>query len=129
MSGPLTHIGTYLIKDGKLEETKKRLQELVDMVETNEPRLIAFTVYLDEQGRQVSIVQVHPDSASMEYHLQVVSHHINGAYDYLERTESEQIYGAPSDTLRQKLRKFAQPGIPLRFMPIIEAGFTRTSVR
>jgi quinol monooxygenase YgiN len=129
MSAPLTHIGTYLIKDGKLDETKKRLQELVDLVETNEPRLIAFNVYFDEQGTQVSIIQVHPDSASMEFHLQVVSEHINSAYDYLERTENEEIYGTPSDTLREKLRTLAQPGIPQRFMPITEAGFTRASVR
>jgi hypothetical protein len=129
MSGSLTHIGTYLIKDGQLEETRKRLQELVDLVETNEPRLIAFNVYLDEQGTKASIVQVHPDSASMEFHLEVVSDHISSAYDYLERTENEEIYGTPSDTLREKLRTLAQPGIPQRLMPINEAGFTRASVR
>ena len=41
---------------------------LVDLVETNEPRLMAFNVYLDEQGGKISVVQVHPDLDRMEFH-------------------------------------------------------------
>jgi hypothetical protein len=50
---PLIHIGTYTIKSGKLEECKQRPGELVDLVETNEPRLIAFHIYLGEQGSMI----------------------------------------------------------------------------
>jgi hypothetical protein len=129
MSGPLIYIGKYTIKSGKLEECKQRLGELVDLVETNEPRLIAFHIYLDEQGSKISVVQVHPDSDSMEFHLKVVSEHLTGAFEYLETTESEQLYGAPSDTLAEMLRAYAEPGVPVKFMPVHEIGFTRASVR
>jgi quinol monooxygenase YgiN len=129
MSGPFTFIGTYSIKSGKLEETKKHLQELVDVVETNEPRLIAFNIYLDEQGSKVSIVQVHPDADSMEFHMKLVAEHIRGAFEYLEKTESQQIYGTPSDTLTEMLREFAEPGVPVTLAPIHEVGFTRTDAR
>jgi predicted metallo-beta-lactamase superfamily hydrolase len=128
MSGPLIYIGTYSIKGGKLEECKQRLGELVDLVETNEPRLIAFHIYLDEQGSKISVVQVHPDSDSMEFHLKVVSEHLTGAFEYLETTESECLYGAPSDTLAEMLRAYAEPGVPVTFMPVHEIGFTRASV-
>ena len=129
MSGPFTFIGTNGIKSGKLEETKKHLQELVDVVETNEPRLIAFNIYLDEQGGKVSIVQVHPDADSMEFHMKLVAEHIRDAFEYLEGTESHQVYGTPSDTVIEKIRGFVEPGVPMTFMPIHEVGFTRTDAR
>jgi hypothetical protein len=129
MSQPFIFIGTYTIKNGRLEECKQRLGELVDLVETNEPRLIAFHIYLDERGSRISVVQVHPDSDSMEFHLKVVSEHLTGAFEYLETTESEQLYGAPSATLAEMLRAYAEPGVPVTFMPVHEVGFTRASVR
>jgi hypothetical protein len=129
MSGPLVYIGTYTIKNGRLEECKQRLGELVDLVETNEPRLIAFHIYLDQQGSKISVVQVHPDSDSMEFHLKVVSEHLTGAFEYLETTQSEQLYGAPSETLAEMLQAYAEPGVPVTFMPVHEVGFTRASVR
>ena len=64
MSGPPIYIGTYTIKSGKLEECRQGLGELVDRVETNEPRLIAFHIYLGEQGGKISVVQVHRAPAS-----------------------------------------------------------------
>ena len=127
MSQPFIFVGTHKIKEGKLEEFKKHLQELVEVVETNEPRLIAFNLYLDEEGSKLTGVQVHPDAASMEFHLKVVGEHIRGAYDYLEETESIDVFGKPTDALLGMLRQAAPPGTPLRVMPIHEAGFTRTN--
>jgi len=129
MSGPFIYIGTWTIKSGKLEETKKFLEEHVDIIETNEPRLIAFNVYFDEKGNKASVVQVHPDAASMEFHMQVIAEHLTGAFEFLEATESEQYYGMPSDTLLEILAKYAEPGVPVTSMPVHEAGFTRASVR
>jgi quinol monooxygenase YgiN len=129
MTQPFIFVATHTIKDGKLEEYKKLLQELVEVVETNEPRLIAFNIYLDEEGSKVSGVQVHPDAASMEFHMKVAGEHIRGSYDYLEKTESIEVFGEPSDTLLGMLRQAAPPGTPLRIMPLHEAGFTRTNAR
>jgi quinol monooxygenase YgiN len=129
MSQPFIFVGTHKIKEGKLEEFKKHLQELVEVVETNEPRLIAFNLYLDEEGGKLSGVQVHPDAASMEFHLKVVGEHIRDAYDYLEETESIEVFGQPTDAVLGMLRDAAPPGTPLRVMPIHEAGFTRTTAR
>jgi CHASE2 domain-containing sensor protein len=69
MAEPFIHVGTYMIQRGKTEEARKRIAELVDFVETNEPRMIAFNVYFDEEGSKLTVVQVHPDSASMEFHF------------------------------------------------------------
>lgn len=129
MPGPFIYIGTYTIKSGKLEETKKALGELVELVEANEPRLIGFNVYLDEQGTKASLVQVHPDADSMEFHMKVISEHLTSCFDYLEAAVSEQVYGAPTASLSSMLEEWAEPGVPVTNMPAHEAGFTRTTAR
>jgi quinol monooxygenase YgiN len=126
MSGPVINVFTYTIKPGKQEEARKRIAELVDFVETNEPRMIAFHAYLDQDGKSLSIVQVHPDSASMEFHMQVNAKHFATAFDWLDTSIGGQLFGPISDALAAELAKWDE-----RFphVPFHEAGFTRTTVR
>jgi quinol monooxygenase YgiN len=126
MSGPLIYLGTYTIKPGKQEEARKRCAELVDFVETNVPRMIAFHLYLDEEGNTLSIVQVHPDSASMEYHMQVNAKHFATAFDWLDASISQQYFGPISEALAAELAKWDEA---YTHLPVHEAGFTRTSIR
>jgi hypothetical protein len=42
MAVPVIYDFTMTIRPGKLEEARKHIAELVDFVETNEPRKIAF---------------------------------------------------------------------------------------
>ena len=129
MSGAFIYVGTSTIKAGRLEEARKNLAELVDFVETNEPRMIAFHAFLDEEGRKLTIVQVHPDSASMEFHMQVNAKHFATAFDFLEAVVSDQYYGAISDALATELAKWDEPAVAVTRMPVHEGGFTRTNVR
>ena len=103
------HVFTYTIKPGKQEEARERLAELVDFVETNEPRLIAFHTYLNEEGNTVSIVQVHPDSASMEFHMQVNARHFATAFDWLDTSMSQQLSGPISEALAAEVAKWDEP--------------------
>jgi len=73
MSGPFIFIATNRLKPGKLDEEKARVPSLVDFVEANEPRLIAFNEYANEDGTEVAVVQVHPDADSMAFHMEVVA--------------------------------------------------------
>ena len=126
MSAPLINVLTYTIKPGKQEEARKRIAELVDFVETNEPRMIAFHAYLGQDGKRLSIVQVHPDSASMEFHMQVNAKHFATAFDWLDTSIGGQLFGPISDALAAELAKWDEP---LPHVPFHEAGFTRTTVR
>ena len=128
MSQPFIYIATHKIKDGKWEEYRKVLQELVEVVEVNEPRLIAFNVYFDEENNAVTGVQVHPDAESMQFHMRVVSEQIRTAYeDYIESTESIQICGELPETLLEGMRRAAPPKTPIKVAPIHEVGFTRSN--
>jgi hypothetical protein len=129
MTGPFIYIGTNSIKPGQLDVARKRLAELVDFVETNEPRMIAFHCYLDEEGSTLTVVQLHPDSASMEFHMEVNAKHFATAFEFLDSPISEQFYGSISESLAAELAKWDEPGVEVRRLPVHQAGFTRSNVR
>jgi hypothetical protein len=69
--GPLVYVDTAAIRDGALAELKPALEELVGFIEANEPQLIAYNVYLSDDGSRMTVVHLHRDSASLEYHMDV----------------------------------------------------------
>lgn len=129
MSATFVYIGTYSVKPGMAEMARKRCGELVDFVETNHPRMIAFHIYLDAAGEKLTVVQVHPDAASMELHMQINAKHFATAFDYLDNTVSEQFYGEVSESMAAELAKWDDPDVPVTRMPVHEAGFTRSHIR
>ena len=127
MSEPFIFIGTHTIGEGKLEDFKKSCRELVEVVEASEPRLIAFNVYVSEDGAEATIVQVHPDPDSMLFHMQVAREHIGEAYrSVLEETERIDVYGDPSDAVMETIRQLAGSGVPLSIKAHHLGGFTRS---
>src|ERR1700731_3026510 len=113
MSGPFIFIATNRLKPGKLDDERKRVAELCDFIEANEPRLIAFNEYASEDGTEVGVVQVHRDAESMEFHMDVVAERAARAYaETLEATTSIQVYGAPSDAVLEMLSRQAGAGAP-----------------
>jgi hypothetical protein len=129
MTGPFIYIGTYDIKPDRLDVARKRIAELIDFVETNEPQMIAFHCFLDEEGSKFTVVQLHPDSASMEFHMQVNAKHFATSFEFLDTQFTEQFYGTISDSLAAELAKWDEPGVQVIRMPVHEGGFTRTNVR
>ena len=129
MADPFMYVGTWTIKPGKFEEAKKWLAEHADFIEKNEPRLIAFHVYFDEEGKTASVVQVHPDSSSMEFHMQLIAEHMGRAFEVIDTILSEQYYGAMSDELSKTLAQYETPEVTVIKRPQHIAGFTRATVR
>lgn len=128
MSEPFIFIGTHKLQEGKLQEFQKSFADLVSVVEANEPQMIAFNGYANEDGTEVAVVQVHPDAASMMLHMQVVQQHITQAYaNLLEETASIQVFGKLSDTAREMMQHLAGSGVPLSVKPAPLGGFTRSA--
>jgi hypothetical protein len=128
MSGPFIFIATNKLKEGKLEDERARVPGLSDFIEANEPRLIAFHEYADENGSEVAVVQVHPDADSMEFHMEVVRERAAQAYgETLEATTGIQVLGPPGAAVLSMLRQQAGAGIPLSSKPNYLGGFTRVT--
>ena len=69
---------------------------------------------------------MHPDAASMEFHIGVVAERAARAYaETLEATTSIQVYGAPSKAVSEMLRRQAGAGVPMTVKRHHLGGFTR----
>jgi hypothetical protein len=126
VSGPFIFIATNRLKPGKLDAERNRVPGLVDFVEANEPRLLAFNEYVNEEGTEVGVVQIHPDADSMRFHMGVVAERAAAAYaETVEATTSIQVFGIPSNAVLEMLERQAGDGVPLSVKPLHLGGFTR----
>jgi hypothetical protein len=71
VSDAIVYIDRSEIQPGKAEQVRATMNELVAFAEANEPQLLAYSFFLSEGGTQMSVVAVHPDSASMEFRMEV----------------------------------------------------------
>jgi quinol monooxygenase YgiN len=107
MSEPIVYIDSSEIREGKLEELKAAVRELVEFVHANEPRLLSYNFYFNEGGTRMTVVAVHPDSASMEFHMKVAGPAFRGFTEFIDLSTIE-VYGKLSDVLLTQLRQKAQ---------------------
>ena len=127
MAGPFIFIATNRLKSGKLEAERQRVPGLVEFIEANEPRLIAFNEYANDEGTEVAVVQVHPDTDSFEFHMGVVRERATRAYDEtLDATTSIQVFGAPTATILEMLRRSAGAGVQYTVKQHHLGGFMRS---
>jgi hypothetical protein len=116
------------VREGALEELKSGMKELVDFVEAKEPRLLAYNVYFSDDGGRMTVVHVHPDSASLEYHMEVAGP-VFRQFVELVTLSSIHIYGEPSEKLlkqsHEKARLLGRGGVTV---DALHAGFTRFAV-
>jgi hypothetical protein len=126
MAAPFIFIGTYTIKEGKFDEFKRYWPQFVEFVEQSEPQLVAFNAYVDQDGRQVGIVQVHPDVASMEFHMKLIREHVEASAEFLADTVGTQIYGEITDSADEMMRQLGWLGeLDVKSRSI--GGFTRSA--
>jgi quinol monooxygenase YgiN len=129
MSDAIVYVDTSDVRDGALEELKAAMKELVDFVEANEPRLIAYNVYFSDDGTRMTVVHVHPDSASLEYHMEVAGPAFRRFVE-LVTLSSIHIYGEPSEKLlKQSHEKARLLGRGAVVVDAPQAGFSRFAVR
>ena len=123
----ILYVDTSEVRDGALEELKQAIKGLVDFVEAKEPRLIAYNVYFSDDGTRMTVVSLHPDSASLEYHMEVAGP-LFRRFVELVTLSSIHIYGEPSDkVLQQSHEKARLLGRGIVVVEPLHAGFTRVA--
>lgn len=128
MSTPLVYVDTSEVREGALDELKGAIEELAEFVDANEPQLIAYNVYFSDDGAQMTVVQVHADSASLDYHLEVAGPAF-GRFADLLTLSSIHIYGEPSDKALRQLQDKAELLGGKVTVQGLHAGFTRLGTR
>lgn len=123
MTDPIIYVGTHRIKEGALEVARDGSVQMGEYLEANHPRMIHFGIYIDDEAHEMTVIQVHPDQASMLQHLEIARDKIAQAYGFLEGTEKIEIYGSPDGELVDLIGQMAM-GAPVRFNQAA-AGFSR----
>ena len=125
MSQPFIFVTTFKVREGKAGDFEAYAQEVVDFVESKEPRLIAFNLYLNDDGTEGAIVHVHPDGDSMEFHMGVIRDHMQRSGEFIESDITVQLFGPLADSTLETISRFSD--VPVTAMRREIGGFTRSA--
>lgn len=129
MADPIVSVDTSEILDGKHEELRAAVSDLAAFVEANEVDPLSYQVYFSEDGRRMTVVQVHPDAASMERHMEVAGPLFARFADLLT-LRTVDVYGNPSEEVLTRLRRKAELlGTATVSVHDLQAGFARFAAR
>ena len=68
---PIVYIDRSEVHEGCLDELKEGIRALVTFVDAHQPQMTMYAIYLDERAHRMTVVSVHPDSASLERHIEL----------------------------------------------------------
>ncbi len=133
MTQPVIYVATFKIKERKFEEYQRFYAENLRVVEENNPRLIALHTFANEDGTEITNIQVHPDTAAMDYHMEVLAEKmgllaedLTQVFQFLEPVSVE-VYGIPGDRAMEMDKPLVEAGVPFTLKPRHVGGFTRSS--
>ena len=105
-SGLIVYIDRSDVAEDRKQDLKAGIRRLVDVIQSREPQLISYALHLDDEAAVMTVVAVHPDSASLELHLEIGSTEFHKLADMITLRQIE-VYGSPSDKARAMLQEKA----------------------
>ena len=127
-SEPIVYIDHSHIRGDSIDQLKAGVQRLVEFIDAHESRLITYGFYIDEEAARMTVVAVHPDSESLERHMEIGGGEFRKLAHLVTLTAIE-CYGRPSeralDQLRQKAAALGDAGAVVSVERF--AGFTHVA--
>lgn len=105
-SEPIVYIDHSHIRGDRIDVLKAGVQRLVEFIDAREPQLISYGFYIDEDAARMTVVAVHPDSESLERHMEIGSAEFRKLAHLVTLTAIE-CYGRPSERALEQLREKA----------------------
>ena len=122
---PILYIDVSAIRPGSLETVRALTADLVAFVQAKEPQLIAYDFFFDESETTMTCVALHPDSASMELHMEVGWEKFRSFSPHIEQ-RSIDVYGEASSSVIERLHgKIEMLGSGSVCVHRLQAGFLR----
>ena len=104
---PIVYLDVSEIRDDCLEDLKEAIRRLVDTIEPHEPQLLTYGFHLNEPERVMTVTAVHPDSASLERHMDVGRNEFRKVGEFITLKHIH-VYGPISERAREMLRQKAR---------------------
>jgi hypothetical protein len=125
MPPPIVYVDTSAIREGKHQELEVAMKDLAAFVEGSMTRVISYGFFLNEDRTQMTVVAVHSDSESLEFHMDTGAAEFRKFADFIDLLRIE-VYGAVSDGVRERLHQKARMlGSGTVAVHELYAGFTR----
>ncbi len=103
MSDTIVYVDRSTVREGKQDELETAIGELVEFIEANVPRMLAYDVYFSPDGGRMTVMHVHADSASLAEHMRVAGPEFPRFGELIE-LEAIEVYGRPNEELVDRLR-------------------------
>ena len=105
-SGLIVYIDRCDVSEDRQQDLKAGIRRLVDVIQSLEPQLNSYAFHLDDEAAVMTVVAVHPDSASLELHLEIGRTEFHKLADMITLRQIE-VYGSVSDKARAMLQEKA----------------------
>lgn len=102
----IVYIDRSDVSEDRKQDLKAGIRRLVDVIQSLEPQLISYVFHLDDEAAVMTVVAVHPDSASLELHLEIGRTEFRKLADMITLRRIE-VYGSVSDKARAMLQEKA----------------------
>ena len=126
MADSIVYLDHSTIRSADIEGLRAAVDDLVEFVRQREPQLTVYAFEIDPARGIMSVVAVHPDSASLERHLGIGGPEFRKVGAFIE-LGSIDVYGVPSEAALQQLREKGR--LLGRDVPVtvhrLASGFTR----
>lgn len=97
----------FTIKEGKIEEYKKLVQDMSRIVEANEPDIINYEFYLNRDETKCIVHETYGNSeAALAHTTSMASQTILPKIFNISKISRFDVYGNPSEELQKKLTSF-----------------------
>jgi hypothetical protein len=103
---PVIYIDRSDVYAETLDELKTGITELVDFVDRHQPQMVTYGFYLDEEALTMAVVSVHPNSKSLERHVEIGAPEFKKLAPFLSLREIE-VFGELSATAAELVRQKA----------------------
>jgi hypothetical protein len=125
MSNPIIYVDNSEIREGQFEALKAAMDELAQFVEDNEPQIYAYSVYFNERRERMTVIHIHPDAASLEFHMKVAGPLFPKFAGFVKLLRID-LYGEPTEHIVEQLRQKSEAlGGGTVKMHSLHAGFAR----
>lgn len=106
MSEPVIFISHFAVREGMLDALKQLSEEIRAGLQADKPRTVAYLMYLDDEGTEMTVVHCFPDADSMDLHFEGSDERSAAAYE-LMAPRGWEIYGKPNDGALEMMRQAA----------------------
>jgi hypothetical protein len=103
---------------------QRHYRDSLPPIEAGKPGTLLQLAYLSDDGGEVVVVRVFPTAEDLDLQLQGADERSKKTYEFIEPTGIE-IYGTPSSSTIERMRKIAGAGIPVSLLPEFTGGFIR----